>query len=406
MVTDFKIGVLRETGISPDRRVAITPTVAAELLNVYKGLSICVQPSIYRAFDDEEYLKAGCLLVDDLSDCDLLLGVKEVDPSMLIPDRKYMFFSHTAKMQPHNKELLKAAVTNKITLIDYEFLVDKSNKRLVAFGYWAGLIGAYCTIRGYGMKENLFDLLPLSYIRDKNHLFEELRHVKNLSGKFLVTGGGRVASGVIEVFNALEIKAVSKEDFLIKPYGRPVYFQAHPHSYVKHPEMHSFSLDYFIRYPEEFVSDFKKFIPVTDVLITGHYWNPKSPLFFEKGDLQDPDFRLSFIGDISCDIPGPIPTTLRTSRIEEPFYDVDRRLQKEQLAFSDHNNITVMAIDQLPSALPRDSSECFSTNLKNKVLPFFWEGDFQKVIKRATIIRNGIFTDSFTYLEDFIRNDY
>ena len=403
MITEFSIGILRETQANPDARVAITPLGASQLLKDNKALSIFVQPSDVRAFKDEDYIEAGCVICEDLSHCDLLMGIKEVAKETLIEGKKYMFFSHTAKKQLHNQQLLQAIINKRITLIDYEFLYAPKKVRIAAFGYFAGMAGAYNTMRAYGIKNERFELQPLFKIRSKQHMFKELKKVVGSKDKILITGNGRVAQGVEEVMQACNIFKVDSDGFFNKTYNDPVYFMATPLEYARHKEGIPFTFKDFRSHPKMYESNFKRFAKVADILITAHFWDVRSPRFFELNDTQSDLFNIKLIGDITCDIDGSVPTTQRVCSIEESYYDFNPITQQIEAAFSSEKNITVMAVDKLPGAIPVESSEYFSAQLVNHVLGYFWMGDYNKVLKKATIAKNGKIKKRFSHLRSFVQ---
>ncbi|WP_066631751.1 NAD(P)-dependent oxidoreductase [Labilibacter marinus] len=404
MTSEFNIGILRETQINPDARTALTPHGAAQLLQDNKALNIYVQPSDDRAFADEEYAEVGCVLMADLSHCDVLLGVKEVAKESLIEGKQYMFFSHTAKKQMHNQALLQTILDKKITLIDYEYLYASKKNRIAAFGYYAGLAGAYNTMRAYGLKYKRFNLLSLHEIKSQKQMMKELKKkVVGRQDKILITGKGRVSKGIEEVMQTCGIFKVEQEDFLTQRYNDPVYYVASPLDYAKHKDDIPFTFKDYRTRPRDFVSNFNRFAQVTDILITGHYWDTKSPKFFNIEDISADNFNIKLIGDITCDVDGSVPTTQKTCTIEESYYDIIPATQQVEKAFSAENNITVMAVDKLPSAIPKEASEFFSEQLVNHVLGYFWMGDYNKVLKKATIAKNGKIKKRFNYLRSFVQ---
>ena len=396
----IKIGVLREEKTPPDMRVPLTPLICSELSQKYPNVQIVVQPSKIRCYSDEEYTFFGISLQEDLSDCDILMGVKEVPVNLLIPGKKYFFFSHTIKKQPHNQKLMKALIERKIQMIDYETLTDKHNNRIIGFGRYAGIVGAYNGILAYGLKYDLFRLRPAHQCRDKAEMEEELKRARLPNIKIVLTGGGRVANGVIETLSALRIRKVTADEFLMASFREPVYCQLNPRDYVERPNDHNFDLNDFFTHPEHFVSKFKPFTKVTDLYISTHFWDPRSPRMFTKDDVQDRDFHISVIADITCDIDGSVPTTIRPCTINQPFYGYNIKTQKEDLPFN-KDTITVMAVDNLPCELPRDSSDDFARDLSERVLPFIFLDDKDKVIKRASICKDGKLTHNYEYLSDY-----
>lgn len=153
----IKLGVLRETKNPPDKRVPVTPSQAVKLTERFPDVDVFIQPSDIRCYTDEEYQYLELNLTEDLSDCDILIGVKEVDPKTLIDNKTYLFFAHVAKKQPYNRELLQEIIKKKIRLIDYEYLTDYNNQRIVAFGRWAGIVGAYNGLRARGIRTDEFN---------------------------------------------------------------------------------------------------------------------------------------------------------------------------------------------------------------------------------------------------------
>ncbi|MCE3225561.1 MAG: alanine dehydrogenase [Bacteroidetes bacterium] len=396
----LKIGVLREEKSPPDKRVPLTPLICSELTRRYTHLEIVVQPSQIRCYSDSEYTSFGIPLQEDLSDCDVLMGVKEVPVEKLIPNKKYFFFSHTIKKQPHNQKLMKALIEKKIQMIDYETLTDKNHNRIIGFGRYAGVVGAYNGILGYGLKYDLFRLKPAHLCRDRAEMEEELKRVKLPNIKIALTGGGRVANGVIETLSALRIRKVTADEFLSASFREPVYCQLNPRDYVERPDDHNFDLNDFFKHPEHFISKFAEFTKITDLYLSAHYWDPRSPKMFTRQDMEAPDFHISVIADITCDIDGSVPTTIRASSIANPFYGYNILNHHEDLPFN-KDTICVMAVDNLPCELPRDASDDFGKDLTERVLPFVFQQDEDRVIERASICINGKLTPPYEYLKDY-----
>jgi len=395
------LGILRETRFPPDRRVPFTPGQLKELEKKFPGLECFIQPSDIRAFSDEEYREYGITVREDLSVCDVLMGIKEVSVETLIPGKTYLFFSHTGKKQPHNRNLLKAIVSRHITLVDYEYLADTDGLRLVHFGRWAGIVGAYNGLRAWGERYGLFLLKPAHQCHDKQEMVKELPKVKLPAIKILVSGGGRVAKGAMEMLQHLQLQEVEPDDFLIRDFGAAVICRIDPWHYVKRADGSDFELNHFFSYPDLYESTFKPFTRVTDFLIAGHYWNPRSPVFMAPSDIRDPEFRIRVVADISCDVPGSIPSTIRAASIAEPFYGYDP-LQEREISPFDPRGITVMAVDNLPAELPRDASEDFGRMLIDRIMSSLACDDMHGIIGKATIVRNGKLTDHFGYLADYI----
>jgi len=399
----LKVGILRETKNPPDRRVPLTPPQIIALEEMYPDVEFFVQPSDNRCYSDEEYSYLNIPLKEDLKDCDILLGVKEVDKRLFLPGKTYMFFAHVAKKQPYNREMFREMAARKIRLIDYEYLTTETGQRVVAFGRHAGIVGAYNGLRARGMKTNGFKLKPAYQCRDLDEMWAGLRLIELKPGlKVLVTGEGRVSQGAMETLSICNLVEVSTEDFLNKEFDVPVVCQIGPGHYVRNNKGKAFSFYHFKKKPEEYESSFLPFARVTDILIACHFWDTRSPHFFTRGDMKKDDFRISVIADISCDINGPIPSTLRASTIADPFYAYNPHLETEELAFSKPSNITVMAIDNLPGELPRDASLDFGKMLMSSVLQDILIQNESPMVQRATIINNGILMPKYSYLADYL----
>lgn len=396
----LKIGVLREEKSPPDKRVPLTPLICAELIRKYPHIEIFVQPSKIRCYQDSEYSAFGVPLKEDLSDCDILMGVKEVPTNLMIANKKYFFFSHVIKKQPHNQKLMRALIEKKIQMIDYETITDKNQNRIIGFGRYAGIVGAYNGILGYGRKYDMFLLKPANMCRDRAEMEDELKRVKLPNIKIALTGGGRVANGAIETLSALRIRKVTPDEYLMASFREPVYCQLNPRDYVERKGDHNFDLQDFFSHPEHFESVFAKYSKVTDIYISAHYWDPRAPKMFELSDIKAPDFHISVIADITCDMDGSLPTTIRASSIEHPFYGYNMKQDKEDLPFN-KDTVCIMAVDNLPCELPRDSSDDFGKDLMERVLPSIINADTENIIERASICKDGKLMEAFEYLKDY-----
>jgi saccharopine dehydrogenase (NAD+, L-lysine-forming) len=403
MENTIRVGILRETKNPPDRRVPLTPPQIVALEELYPNVEFFVQPSDFRSYSDEEYEYLDIPLKEDLRDCDILMGIKEVDKRTLIEGKTYLFFAHVAKKQPYNRELLREILKKKIRLVDLELLTTEKGERVVAFGRYAGIVGAYNGLRARGINTNKFKLKPAYQCRDLEEMWAGLRLIDlNPSLKVLVTGNGRVAGGVMETLNICNFVKVEPEQFLSREFDVPVVCQIEPEHYVRNKRGSPFVFRHFVKHPYDYESTFLPFTKVTDILITGHYWDPRSPVFFTLEEMKKHDFRISVIADISCDINGPIPSTLRATTIADPFYDFNPQFGTEEPAFSRTKNVTVMSIDNLPGELPRDASGDFGSQLINSVLEELFSGPNTGMIGRATITEGGRLNKKFAYLEDFV----
>ncbi len=398
----MKIGIIREGKKPVDKRVALTPTQASSLMQRFPDVKIYAQPSPSRCFADDEYVKNGISLQEDLSECDILLGVKEVPIDELIPNKTYFFFSHTIKKQPYNRPLLRAILEKNIRLIDYETLTDEKKNRVIAFGRYAGIVGAYNGIRGYGIRHNLFELKPVHTCFDREEMNNELQKAKLPNIKIAITGGGRVANGAIETLAVAKIKQVSSEDLIHKTFNEPVFAQLNSKHYHKRKDGREFISAEFYSHPENFEADFLKYASEIEMLVACAFWHQKAPVLFNLADIQHKDFKINFIADVTCDIDGSIPTTKRASTVAEPFYDFDKNAMILAEPFSSQNHITVMAVDNLPSELPRNASMDFGQIMLDLVLTSLLEGDKSQLIARAAITENGHLTKNFDYLHDYV----
>ena len=396
------IGIIREGKKPADKRVALTPSQCAQIQKQFPSVRINVQSSPIRTFDDSEYLDYGIEVVEKLDHCDILLGVKEVTVDELIPSKTYFFFSHTFKKQLYNRKLLKTILEKKIRLIDYELLAEANGRRLIGFGRYAGVVGAYNGIRAYGLLTKTFDIRPAHLLFDRKEMALELEKVqlpKHL--KIVMTGGGRVAGGILEILSALNIQSVEPNDFLMHNFNQPSYTQLSVKEYVRSVDGRPFTTSEFYNNPMGFESAFKPFTHAADIYISGHYWDDESPMFITAEDIQDEKFKIKLIADVSCDINGPIASTLRPSTIADPLYGYDRATGLE-VPFGAENSIGVMAVDNLPCELPRDASEDFGNEFMENILPHLLNNDIEGVLWRATEAKDGVLLPDFQYLQEYV----
>jgi saccharopine dehydrogenase (NAD+, L-lysine forming) len=401
----MKIGILREEKVPHDRRVPFTPEQCAQLLKEYKNLQLVVQPSNWRSYSDSEYDANGITLQENLADCDIIMGVKEVPKELLIEGKIYFFFSHTIKKQMHNQLLLKALVDSKIQMVDYECLVDQHGNRVIGFGRYAGIVGAYNGLMGYGKKYGLFDLKPAELCKDKKELYSRLDEVNLPNIKIVVTGGGRVANGACETMGAMNVRKVTPYEFLNYTFREAVYVQLHSEHYYQAKDSNAFSSYDFHHEPGGYrciFSDSNSFAAHTDLLIHCTYWDPRADILFSKDRMKDPDFRISVIADVTCDINGSIPSTTKATTIDNKFYGYNPLAASETTDPFDKQAITVMSIDNLPCELPRDASDGFGKHLIERVMPSLINGDQDHLIERASITKNGQLCQRFAYLTDYL----
>ena len=398
----MKFALIKERKSPPDRRVVFSPEEAKNLKEKFPQADIVAESSDIRVFSDEEYQNHGIEVTDDVSDCDVLIGVKEVPVEAIIPNKKYFFFSHTIKKQLHNRKLLKAVLEKNIELYDHETIVDVNNNRLIGFGYYAGVAGAYNTFRAFGIKFELFNLPKAETLSDQNALVAAIKRHQLPPVKIVVTGGvGKVARGIKDILDAVKIKEVSVEDFLTKTYDRPVYTKADVLDYNKRKDGKVFDKQDFYNNPKEYESDFERFTKVSDILITGHFYGNDAPFILTQEMLKSKNNKIKVVGDVSCDVDGPIACTLRASTIAEPFFGYHPSQHKE-VDYTHPAAIVVMAIDNLPCELPKDASEGFGKMFIENVIPAFFNGDKDGILQRAKITENGKLTPRFAYLRDYV----
>ena len=397
----MKFGILKERKNPPERRVVFSPNELTRLKQKYQNVSVKVERSDIRIFDDAQYENLGIEVTDDISDCDILFGVKEVPVENLIPNKSYFFFSHTIKKQPYNRKLLQAILENNIDLYDYETIVDSENRRLIGFGRYAGIVGAYNGIRAFGIKFELFKLPKAETLSGKDALISHLKRLVLPPLKFVITGTGKVGNGAKEVLDAIKIKEVSPENYLTKNYAQPVYTQIDVLEYNKRKDEQILDFSDFYKNPKEYVSDFEKFTKVSDIYITGHFYGNDAPVILTREMLKANDCKIKVVADVSCDVNGPIACTLRSSTIAEPLYGYLPDENKEVDVFHPAA-IVVMAVDNLPCELPKDASDGFGEMFVQHVVPAFFNNDKDGILQRAKITEKGKLTPRFSYLQDYV----
>lgn len=397
----MKFGIIKERKSPPDRRVVFSPNALVQLKENHPEAEIEVETSDIRIFSDEEYQKAGIAVKSSVSDADVLFGVKEVPVENLIANKSYFFFSHTIKMQPYNKKLLQAVLANNITLYDHETIVDADNRRLIGFGRYAGIVGAYNTIRAFGLKFELFKLPKAETLAGTDELIRHLKRIVFPPIKFVVTGAGKVGGGIKEILDAIKITEVSVDNFLTKKYAQAVYTQIDVLDYNKRKDGQVINCKDFYENPTDYVGDFERFTKVADVVITGHFHGNDAPDILTRAMLQAKDCNVKIVGDVSCDINGPVACTLRSSTIAEPLYGYLPSEHKEVDIFHPAA-IVVMAVDNLPCELPKDASEGFGAMFLQHVIPAFFNGDADGILARAKMTENGKLTEKFSYLQDYV----
>jgi len=397
----MKFGIIKEGKNPPDKRVVLTPNACKELKNTFSDIEIIVEKSENRTFADREYSNNGIEIVDDVADADVMLGVKEVPIKSLIPNKKYFFFSHTIKKQPYNRDLLRAILDKNIELYDHEVITDQKEIRLVAFGRYAGIVGAYNGIRAFGLKNRSFQLPKAEELEDQKQLIQELKKIKLPNIKIVLSGKGRVSNGAKEMLDGMGLKEVNVNDYLNEEFDQPVYCQIDVLDYNYRIDETVHDMFDFFAHPEAYASNFYRFSKVSDLYIAGHFYGSGAPYLFTRDDAKKEDFKIQVVADISCDIDGPVASTLRASTIAEPVYGYDPETETE-VDFLDPNAIAVMAVDNLPNELPRDASQGFSENFVTHVIPAFFNEDRDGILERARMTQNGKLTPRYDYLQSYV----
>ncbi|WP_431159086.1 NAD(P)-dependent oxidoreductase [Winogradskyella poriferorum] len=397
----MKFAIIKERKNPPDRRVVFSPQTLAEARKRFPDAEFVIESSDIRVFSDVEYIKYGFEVKDDVSDADVMIGVKEVPVEALIPNKDYFFFSHTIKKQPYNRDLLRAILDKNIRLYDHETIVGPNGYRLIGFGRYAGLVGAYNGIRALGIRDGLFDLPKVETLADLQEVKSVLDTIKLPAIKILLSGTGKVAKGAKEILDHLGIKELSDALYLTSEFTEPVYCRVDVMEYAKRKDGKVGERLEFYKDPSEYESNFMPYAKETDFFIAGHFYGNNAPYLFTRQDAKDPHFRINLVADISCDIDGPVASTIRPSTIKDPFYGYDPASETE-VAFNAENAIAVMAVDNLPCELPKDASEGFGETFLEHVLPAFFTNDANGILERAKITDAGKLTQKFGYLQDYV----
>lgn len=395
------LGIIKERKNPPDKRVVFSPDALVTLQELYPDLKIKVESSDVRIFSDEQYTALGFEVTQDMTDCDVLVGVKEVPLENLIPNKKYFFFSHTIKKQPHNKKLLQAILDKNIDLYDHETIVDSDKRRLIGFGRYAGIVGTYNGFSAFASKYDLFNLPKASALSNREALIKNLKKHFLPPLKIVLTGHGKVGMGAKEILDAMKIKQVSIEDFLNKNYTQSVYVQLDVLDYNQRKDGQNLGVQDFYNHPEQYESTFEKFTKVADMYIAGHFYGNGAPFILTREMLMKPDCKIKVVADISCDVDGPVACTLKASTIAEPFFGY-LPTTHEIVDMFHPSAITVMSVDNLPCELPNDASVGFGEMFIKHVMPAFFNNDADGILERAQITSQGSLTPKFDYLSDYV----
>ena len=396
------LGLIKEGKVPNDNRVALTPKQCKLILTQFPEWDIIVESSTIRCFSDQEYIKEGIRIVTNMSAADILLGIKEVPIELLIPNKIYLFFSHIKKGQIHNQAMLHAMMDKKITLIDYECLEHDDGQRLIGFGFFAGVVGAHNGIMAYGNRTKQFHLGRVKDVKDYLELIHTYFGLRLPNIKIAITGYGRVAHGIIEIMNLLDVQQVEPDEFVHRTYDYPVYVHLKGGDLYRHKQTNTYNRDDFHTHPENYNCLFKQYLKHTNILMNGIYWEQGIPPLFTMTDLREDDFALTTIADITDDVKGSVPLNAGDATIDDPVYGVNISTG-EKISPYLHNGIDIMAVGNLPNELPRDASRFFGEQLMKYVLPDLF-GNSNKIIDGATILKEGKLTNKYSYLNEYAKH--
>lgn len=395
-----RIGIIREGKNPPDNRVAFTPSQCKWLQKNFPSVHIIVQPSPNRCYTDLEYERAGVELQEDLGGCDYIFGIKEVPVSQLIPQKTYLFFSHTKKLQPYNQTMLRTIIERGITLIDYECLEHEDGQRIIGFGFFAGIVGAHNGVMAYGGRTGKFNLDRVYKQKEFKELIHSYFGLKLPPVKIVVTGSGRVAHGILEVMNLMQIHEVEPEDYLQRTFSYPVYTQLKGADLYRHKTTGRYNREDFHEHPAAYECLFKPYAATTDILMNGIYWEKGMPRLFDAEEIKDPSFRISAIADVTDDAYGSVPINLGDQTIEDPIYGVDRETLQKTSPYLP-TSVDILAVGNLPNELPRDASRYFGEQLIKFILEDLLFNQGASTIERATIVKEGRLTKHYDYMREY-----
>jgi alanine dehydrogenase len=396
------IGLSKERKNPPDNRVALSPIQCIALQQRYPEVQVVVESSPARCFSDEAYREVGIQVVDSLEHCDVIFNIKEVPSEALIAGKTYFFFSHTIKKQPYNRTMLQSILQKNITLIDYEVLRYETGARVLGFGRYAGVVGTYNGLLVYGKKYGIFTLKPAHESKNYADILTQLLRVDLPNMRIVITGGGRVSQGALDLLRAIQIREVTPNQYLHIEYNEPVFVQLNSPDLYVHPTLKQWDTKHFYQHHGEYISQFKGYAACTDLLVNGIYWTEDLPRLFETEDTQDPEkFKPTVIADISCDVEGSVPITYKATSIKDPVIGWSRRTLSPCEPYTE-DSVDVMAVGNLPNELPKDASEEFGEMLLQLVMPEFMS-DKSRLIEEATITQSGNLTAHFQYLSDFVQ---
>jgi len=434
-----RIGIRKEDKDTTEKRAPLTPAQVEKLIREFQ-VEVVVEPSPQRIFSDSEYRQAGAIISDDLRDCNIIFGVKEIPSHNFLPKHTYCFFSHTIKGQDYNMPMLKRMLDLRDTLIDYEKVTDENGRRLIFFGRFAGYAGMIDTLWAFGQRLKWEKInTPFAEIKQALNYpsLEAAKQAVREVGEKITRDGipndllplicgfagyGQVSQGAQEIFDLLPVEEIPAQElaaFVQKGNFSPnkvykVVFKESDMVLPKNPQ-DTFNLQDYYQYPEKYRGRFEEYLPYLTILVNGIYWEPKYPRLVTRrylkqmfADGKQP--RLRVIGDITCDIEGSIECNLKATKSSNPIYVYDPQSETIQDGY-EGNGPVVLAVDKLHSELPREASATFGEAL----LPFvpalakadynvpFPQLDIPPEFKRAVIAHDGQLTPDYKYLKDFLK---
>jgi alanine dehydrogenase len=396
------LGLIKEGKVPSDNRVALTPKQCKWLLEQHPDWDILVESSATRCYKDIEYQREGIKVVEDISSAEILFGIKEVPKTQLIPNKTYLFFSHTKKAQSFNQALFHTMMDKKITLIDYECLEHEDGQRLIGFGFFAGIVGAHNGIMAYGNRTKEFTLGRVKDVKDYMELIHTYFGLKLPPIKIAVTGSGRVAHGILEIMNLMDVQQVEPDEFKTRTYPYPVYVHLKGKDLYKRKDNGSYERNDFHNHPENYDCLFKEYLPYTKILMNGVYWEKGIPPLFTLEELKDENSVLTTIADITDDAFGSVPCNLGDASSDDPIYGVQLDSCEKCNPYN-YNCVDIMAVGNLPNELPRDASRFFGEQLIKYVLGDLVKGG-NPIIEKATMLNKGKLTDYYNYLAEYAQH--
>ena len=294
---------------------------------------------------------------------------------------------------------MHAMVDKRVTLIDYECLEHKDGQRIIGFGFFAGIVGAHNGIMAYGNRTGAYHLGRVGEVKDYRELIHTYFGLKLPNLKIAVTGSGRVAHGILEIMNLMDVQEVEPDEYTSREFDYPVYVHLKGSDLYRHAQTDKYNRDDFHLHADEYRCVFETFCAHTDILMNGIYWEQTIPRLFSMETLQRPDFRVQTIADITDDKKGSIPCNLGDATMDAPVYGVDKLSGMKTAPYLE-TSVDIMAVGNLPNELPRDASRYFGEQMIKYVLDDIRKGG-SAAIERATILKDGQLTASFQYLADY-----